>query len=363
MKIAIVHDELLRKGGAERVVISLHKLFPDADIFTSAYNPDTTFEYFKECNIVTSFLQKVVKGDKMFMALFFPFGILAFRSFNFEGYDLIIISSAHGAQYIKKPKNALVIHYAHFLFRLIWEPESYNFYNKRLIKLFLWTPIRLLQKIDKYLTIRADHVVFNSQRTRDAYLKVFNPDKHQVIHPPIEIDSYSGDSEIGNYFLIVSRLEPYKKVSLVVEAFRQLDESLIVVGSGSQFAEINSQLPDNVSLEGNVSNDRLIQLYANCRAFIFPQLEDFGITPLEANAFGKPVIAYGKGGVLETMIPKGHSNPTALFFNEQSVMAIRAALTDFEPTEYSAQDCIKNAMRFSESNFHDKILQVINDNT
>ena len=363
MKTAIVHDELLRRGGAERVVISLHKLYPNATIFTSAYEPDSTFEYFKSCAIKTTFLNKWVRNEKQLMLLFFPFGMLAMKSLNLKGYDLIILSSAHGAQYIRKPKGAKVINYAHYVFRLVWEPESYAWFQNSLIRTITKPTFYFLRKLDKWLNVNADYTIFNSKRTQKTYLEVFNGLKnYSVINPPVSLDQFSPTDQVGDFYLVVSRMEPYKRVDLVIKAFQSLsDKKLIVVGSGTQKSVLQQMASghDNISFEEGVSQERLRDLYAICKALIFPQVEDFGITPLEANASGRPVIAYGEGGVLETMIPYGRSNPTAVFFDEQNADSLISAIHLFESVHFLQEDCLNNVKRFEQKYFHEKIQESV----
>lgn len=363
LKVAIVHDELLRKGGAERVVISMHKTFPSAHIYTLAYNQDTTFEYFKTCTIITSFLDRFVNDEKMLMKLFFPFGIMAMRAFNLKDYDLVILSSAHGAQYIRKQTGNTVVNYAHYVFRLIWEPESYTFYRKH--KWILNPLFKGLQWLDKRLNVRADFTIFNSSKTQKKYLEVFpGTTNYRIINPPISLNQFvPSNTDDHGYYLIVSRFEPYKRVDLVIEAFKAFAErKLIVVGKGTLRNQLmaSSKGFDNIVFKEEVSNNDLKKLYRDCRALIFPQVEDFGITPLEANASGRPVIAFNQGGVLETMIPYGQPRPTAVFFENQQVDALNEAILIFEKLSFKKQDCVDNVRRFDEGTFQNKLLEYSN---
>ncbi len=361
MKVAIVHDELLRKGGAERVVISIHKLYPEADIFTIAYRPDSTFQYFKKCNVKTSFLNSIVSDERWLMLLFFPLGIMAVRRFDLSGYDLVILSSAHGAQYIKRSPTTRVINYAHYVFRLIWRPESYNFFKNRLTAWLLNPIIRLLKAMDLKMNVRADLTIFNSMNSQKTYLNIHKETvNHVVLNPPIDFSLSELTMEPGKYFLVVSRLEPYKKVDLVVDVFKNLsNEVLIIVGSGTLEAALKKQASGNKNIQflKNISQERLTELYTNSKALIFPQEEDFGITPLESNACGVPVIAYKKGGVLETMV----ENKTAIFFNEQSKTALIEAIGSFYECSFDKAEIAKNALRFAEDKFHEKLKGLVQD--
>lgn len=360
MKVAIVHDELLRKGGAERVVISLHKLYPTADIFTIAYRPDSTYEYFKKCVVKTTFLNALVSSEKWLMALFFPFGFWAMRSLDLKEYDLIILSSAHGAQYIKKPKGSKVINYAHYVFRLIWEPESYDFLTSSWARIITYPVFKCLRFFDKVFNVQSDFIIFNSSKTKKKYCEVFtnlSADRLDVINPPVDLSGFHTSSTQGDFFLVVSRFEPYKKVDLVITTFREIDKKLIIVGSGTMEDELREMAKDasNISFEIGVTDARLKELYSNCNALIFPQVEDFGITPLECNASGRPIIAFAKGGVLETMV----EDKTAVFFREQTLESLGQAIQRFANTEFSQEAIVANAGRFDEPRFHDKIKSVI----
>ncbi|HEX8460760.1 MAG TPA: glycosyltransferase [Segetibacter sp.] len=362
MRIAIVHDELVRHGGAEQVLISFHKAFPEAPIYTISYNPETTFREFKSCTIKTSWFGKFVKDAKNLKRFFFPFGILAMRQLEVTGYDVVLVSTTHSAKYVKVDPDSLLITYCHTPFRLAWRPESYKviakagFLKRRLFDIV----INFLRSLDKKYAERTDWFLTNAREVVPRILAAYNPKRNvTVINPPVKCNNFYVSNIIGDYYLVVSRFEPYKKVDLVIEAFNKMPEKkLLIVGAGSMEAELKSMAGNNITFRSGLSSQELADVYSQCKAFIFPPLEDYGITPLEANASGRPVIAYGKGGVVDTMIPVSEFNKqkaTAVFFNEQTVESLTNAISLFETYSFNPDFIRRHAEKFDESSFIDKL--------
>lgn len=362
MKLAIVHDELVRKGGAEQVVLSFHKAYPDAIIHTLSYNPETTFQEFKECNIITSWFGKFIKDEKKLKLFFFPFGILAMRQMHLKGYDVVLQSSTHCSKYVRVDPGTLVLTYCHTPFRLIWRPDSYKeVVNSGIIKRKLYNVvIKMLRKIDKKYADRTDWFITNAREVVPRIVEAYQPrNKVPVINPPVKCRNFYVANEPGEYYLVVSRFEPYKKVDLVIDVFNEMqDKKLVIVGTGSMEVGLKKKAGKNISFLTSLSTEELADVYAKSKAFIFPQLEDYGITPLEANASGRPVIAYGKGGVLDTMIPVTQNNPqkaTAVFFEDQSKVSLISAILAFEKMTFDPLFIRAHAETFDESSFVDKI--------
>lgn len=357
MKIAIVHDELVRKGGAEQVVISFAKSFPKAPIYTLSYNQEKTYPYFRGKDIRTSFFGKFVKNERWVRRLFFPFGIIAMHQLDLSEYDVVLQSTTHCSKYVKVGPNTLVLTYCHTPFRLVWRPESYSrVKNSNPVMRFLFDKvIGMLKHIDYKAAQRTDHFITNSNEVVPRILSAYGPKNGvAVIHPSVKMDDFYVAEEAKDYYLMVSRFEPYKKVDLVIEAFNQMpDKKLIIVGKGSLEDKLKKMAGSNVTFLSNLDSDHLAKLFAECRALIFPQHEDYGITPLEAAASGRPVIAYGAGGVLDTMVPyKGNADEaTALFFHQQTVPALHAAIEKFEQLQFNATYIKKHAERFREESF------------
>jgi glycosyltransferase involved in cell wall biosynthesis len=367
MKVAIVHDELMRRGGAEQVVLTMLKAFPTADIYTLAYNPNGTYPEYKEykSKIHTSKLQFLNKDVGIMQKTYFPFGIWAMKSMEVKGYDVVLISNTHSAKYVDIDPKALIFIYTYTPFRLAWNPTSYSQYNNSK-GAFRWVfdqLIKYLKKVDKaaaqkghyFLGMTAETV----QRIKDAY----EVQTVKVIPPDVKCRNFHVSEKPKDYFLLVSRLEYYKKADLAIEVFNQLGLKLIVVGNGSKAQELKALAKDNIEFRSGLSSVELSEVYANCKALIFPQYEDYGLTPLEANASGRPVIAYGIGGVLETMIPytNNASKATAIFFNEQTKESLIDAIHLYETLEFDPSFIRKHAERYDESVFIDQIQHFIKE--
>lgn len=364
MKIAIVHDDLMRRGGGEQVALTMMRAFPNADLYTLCYQPHLTYEEFKYYKVHTSIFQKFVKTEKMMKWLFFPFGLLSMKLLKLRNYDIIIISGTFCGKYISYSKNAKVFLYIHTPFRLVWNPTSYNEYNKsRGILRFLFnTVIAILRNIDKKEARRASFYLCNSKETEIKIQEAYGINNLTIINPPVKCNNfYIDDFSPKNYYLIVSRLEFYKKVDLAIEVFNDLGYPLIIVGNGSKKNELMALAKENIEFRSGLSANELSKLYANCKALIFPQHEDYGITPLEANASGRPVIAYGAGGILETMEPykEGCNQFTSVFFKKQTKESLLDAIKTFEQLSVDSNFIREHALKFDESVFIKKLLAVV----
>jgi len=366
MKVAIVHDELVRRGGAEQVVLDMHNAYPEADIYTLCYNPEKTYEEFKTAKIFTSWFQYIGKSEKLIKLLYFPFAILAMRSFNLKGYDIVLISTTHCGKFVRADKNASVVTYCHTPFRLAWRPFSYSIVkssNLLIRNIFLFAS-RILRKLDLMAAKASDFYLTNSKEVKARIEESYNPDKAvSIINPAAKLDNFYISLEDKDYYLVVSRLEDYKMVDLVVKSFNEMpDKNLIIVGTGSKEQELKALAGSNISFRKGQTSAQLAKLYANCKALIFPQHEDYGITPLEAAASGRPVIAYGVGGVRETMVPyTGDSSKcTAVFFEEQTTGSLISAIEKSEELEFNPVFIRSHAKLFSAPNFIAKLTGFIN---
>ncbi|CAN5138229.1 glycosyltransferase family 4 protein [soil metagenome] len=367
MKLAIVHDDLVRRGGAEQVASYFHLAFPEAPIYTLAYRPYATYEIFRECEVRTSFLQPVILNEKIMKATFFPFGIIAMKNMDLTAFDVILISSTFCGKYIKVSPHALVINYCHTPFRLAWDPESYHQYEQSegLKKILFKRIIKSLKKIDYQAAQRTDFYLTNSHEVRSRIRKFYNyPKEIFVINPPVDCDKFYISKEIKDYFLVVSRLEYYKRIDLVIDLFNKLNFPLIIVGKGTMLSDLKSRAKKNIIFKSNLSTEELATLFSECKALIFPQYEDYGITPLEANASGRPVIAYAKGGVLETMIPYSENNAdksTAVFFPEQTEESLETALNIFNSVSFNSTFIKNHSKKFHKNLFISKIKNFVQE--
>ncbi|MFD1258895.1 glycosyltransferase [Mucilaginibacter terrae] len=357
MRVAIIHDELMRRGGAEQVVLTMLKAFPDADIYTIAYNSEGTYPEYKEYKekINTSSFQIFSKSIKLMQKFYFPWGIIAMKAVKVTDYDIVIISNTHCAKYVNIDSKALVFIYTYTPFRLAWNPSSYSQYNnaKGVFKWIFDKVISCLKYIDFKAALRGDYFLAMTEETAQRIKDAYKVDDIKIIQPDVKTRNFYVSKQPGDYYLVVSRLEHYKKVDLAIEAFNELGLKLIVVGNGTKAAELKAMAKNNIEFKSGLSSKELADLYANCKAFVFPQHEDYGITPLEANASGRPVIAYGKGGVLETMIPYDvhESKCTAVFFNDQTAESLINAVKTAEHLIFDPAFIRKHAELFDENVF------------
>jgi glycosyltransferase involved in cell wall biosynthesis len=367
MKIAIVQDELIRRGGAERVVLCFHHAFPDAPIYTSAYRPNDTYPEYKECDIRTSWFDKIVKNEEELKQYFFPLGVIAMKMLDLTEFDVIIQCGTHCSKYVKVHKKAVVFTYCFTPFRLAWNPRSYlEYLNSTGLKRVAYNIlIRILRKIDKKAAQRTDFFIGmtdeTAERIRVAY-DVKRPIK--IIPPSVSTENFFVSKETGDYYFILSRLEFYKKVDLVINAFNKLNKKLIIVGKGSKEEELKSIAGPAISFRKGLPYEEVAELYSKCKAFLMPQHEDYGITPLEANASGRPVIAYAKGGVLETMIPykDDAKKATALFFDDQTEESLIEAINRFETLEFDSSFIRKYSENYDDKIFTDRVYQFVMEN-
>lgn len=358
MKIAIVHDYLNQYGGAERVVESLCKIFDDAPIFTSIYFPDQVSDYFKNKIVHTSFMQHIPFIKKHFKKYLFLYPI-AFERLKIEDYDVVLSSSSAFGKGVKLDKNICHICYCHNPMRFVWDYDNYinlERINKILLKILPFI-IKRLKKWDLKTSQRVNYFVANSNNVRNRIKNFYGRDA-EVIFPPVDTNKFNISRNHEDYFLIVSRLNSYKRIELAIQAFNELKYKLKIVGEGPFKDELlKMALKDNIEFAGKVDEKELIRLYSNCRALIFPGEEDFGIVPIEAQASGRPVIAFGGGGALETVI----DNVTGLFFYEQKPLALKDRILEFINIEnnFDPEIIRKHALSFDEEVFKKKIIDFI----
>lgn len=367
MKVAIVHDDFMRRGGAERVAKVIHDTYPSGPIYTLAYNPNLTYPEIAKKNVITSWFNFLAKNEKIMKYLFFPLGMLAMRSIKIKGYDLVIISSTYCGKYVRVPKETIVVTYCYTPFRLAWDPNSYLIYQQSYLlrNLILKPIISIIKYFDYKAAQRTNYFIGMTKETGLRIKNAYKPknDIH-LIKPPVDLKNYSPSLIDKDYYLLVSRLEYYKKVDLVVDAFNLLGKKLIIIGNGTLKKDLEKKSHDNITFLNNLGNKDLAKYYAECKCFIFPQHEDYGITPLEACASGRPVIAYSKGGVNDTMIPfdpvrNNASTATALFFDEQTIESLIEAVRIFENLDFNKDFLVNHAKGFSEDIFKNQLMDFI----
>ena len=357
MKVALVHDYLKQMGGAERVVIALHEIFPDAPIYTSIYDPERVDPAFRQMDIRTTFMQKLPLVTKHHQP-YLPFYPFAMESLDLRGYDLVLSSSsAFGKGVITRPET-MHICYCHTPMRWCWnyteyvEREQLGGMARRVLPIMI-TGLRVW---DQTSAMRVDHFIANSPVVAERIAKYYRREA-VVIPPPVEAQRFPFDpaTRPEEYFLIVSRLIPYKRIDLAIEACNQLQLPLVIIGSGRDEARLRRLAGPTIRFMGRLSDEEVLHYYTHCRAFLFPGEEDFGITPLEAQAAGRPVIAYGAGGALASVI----EGVTGLFFREQTAASVAATLAAFDERQFDAQAIRNHALEFDLPRFHRRILQFI----
>lgn len=357
MKIALVYDHVNKIGGAERIVESLHELYPEAPIYTAVYNPQTA-PWAKKYTVVTSFMQKL-PWAKLYHELYPILPTFAFESFNFNSFDLVIsVTSAEAKSIITSPRT---VHICYCLTptRYLWS-HSRDYFRNPLFKMISMPFISLLRTQDFISSRRPDCFIAISETVK-ARIKKYYGQSSQVIYPPVDTENFYPQKKPrrGSYFLIVSRLVQYKKINLAIEAFNELKLSLKIVGQGLAQKELKQMGGPTIEFLEHLTDDKLRRYYQNCRAFIFPQEEDFGIAALEAMACGKPVLAFKSGGALE-LIKQGE---TGEFFFPQTKAALIRGIKTVIQKDYSPEKCRRQAEKFSKKNFQLTFKQFINLNS
>ena len=362
MKVALIHDWLTGVRGGERCLEVFCELFPQAHLYTLLHIPGSVSPVIEKMAIKTSFIQNLPfskRGYRKYLPLF-P---MAVESFNLKGYDLILSCSHCVAKGIITPPDALHISYVFTPMRYVWDMygEYFGENKKRIIPFFthylrMWD-VTSSQRVDNFVCI-SNHV---ANRIKKYYRR-----EAEVVYPPVDVDRFRKREKKEDYFLIVSSFAPYKKIDLAIKAFGQLGYPLKIIGSGSEEKRLKSMAPSNAEFLGWQSDEVVADYYSRCRALIFPGEEDLGIVPLEAMASGKPVIAYGKGGARETIMPYGLKNkrgetPTGIFFYEQSVASLIDAVKQFDriEKEFDPSAIRKHALQWDRRHFKKKMEKII----
>ncbi|MFD0671337.1 glycosyltransferase family 4 protein [Cohnella sp. GCM10027633] len=367
MKVAIVHDWLVVYAGAEKVLEQLLILYPDADLFSIVdFLPPAEREFIRHKPVRTSFIQRLPLSRSKFR-LYLVLMPYAVERFDLSEYDLVLSSSYAVAKGVITGPGQIHISYVHTPIRYAWDMHHRYLKEHGLTRGFrgavaTWMLHRIRQW-DARTANGVDSVIANSRYVANRIWKVYR--RHStVIHPPVDIDSFKLETNKQDYYLTASRLVPYKRIDLIVEAFSKMpDKRLVVIGDGPEYAKIKSMAAPNVTLLGYQPSEQLVRHMQQARAFLFAAEEDFGIIPVEAQSCGTPVIAYGKGGALETVRGLEQDRPTGVFFKHQSVASIMEAIGEFEDNEYriAYEECRANALRFSADIFRQRILQHVQE--
>ena len=355
LRIALVHDWLTGMRGGEKVLEVFCELYPQATLFTLLHNRGSVSETIERMEIRTSFIDRLpLKATKY--RNYLPLFPRAIESLDFSGFDLILSSSHAVAKGARPAPGALHICYCNTPMRYVWELYEEYFGRGRagvVTRAAMSIVAPRLREWDVRSSDRVNFFVANSRNVADRIRQYYRKPA-DVIHPPVNVNQFVVSEKDEGYYLVVSALVPYKRVDLAIETFNQLGERLLVVGTGPESKRLQSIANKNIQFLGWQNDLELSRLYAGCRALIFPGIEDFGIVPLEAMASGKPVIAFGKGGALETVIDDPRF-PTGLFFREQSVQALKDTVAKFSSSQFDPHMIRAHAERFARPQFKEKI--------
>ena len=362
LRVAFVYDRITKIGGAERVLMAMHEIWPDAPIYTAVYDSDGA-TWADGIRIIPSFLQRVVFAKKHheWFAWITP---MAFETFNFDAFDVVIsVTSAEAKNIITKP-HTLHICYCLTPTRYLW--SGYNEYSGLtsiglpgwLVRIGFTSIVQILRSWDLIASMRPDTYIAISQLVSKRISKFYKKHVHSVIYPPVTIDDYVSAKNKNTRqlpFLLVSRLVRYKRIDIVVEAFNALGWPLVIVGDGAERNSLKNMAQKNIRFAGFVTESTLKEYYKNCRAFVFAGSEDFGIAAVEALAAGKPVIAYRNSGLTEVIQP----GITGELFDVQSPESLIATLNIFNNKWYDSYFCIERAKQFSKENFKTQMKQTV----
>ena len=359
MRLAIVHDYLNQYGGAERVLESLHDLYPEAPIYTSIYDPPRLPAFYREWDIRTSFMQRL-PGVSSHHQAYLPCYPVAFESFDFSEYDVVLSNSSAWCKAVVTPPETVHVCYCLTPMRWAWRYHDYVERERlgRLARFGLPAAMTALRMWDVSSSQRVDRFAAISTAVAARIRKYYGREA-VVIYPPVATERFATSRLPGDYYLVVSRLIPYKRVDLAVEAFNQLGLPLKVVGDGRDRPALATRAARNVELLGRVSDAEVAELLHGCRAFVFPGEEDFGIAPVEAQAAGRPVVAFGAGGALDTVI----DGETGVHFREQTVESVVAAVRRLESLSFDAERIAAHARRFDTSVFRRQIAALVSGAT
>lgn len=367
INIGIVADWLVTYAGSEKVIKEFIDVFPSSELYSVVdFLSDSNRELFSGKKAKTTFIQKMPFAKSKYQK-YLPLMPLAIEQLDMSGHDVILSSSHAVAKGILTGPDQLHISYVHSPIRYAWDLQHQYLRESGLsegLKGFIAKYLLHKIRIWDYRTANGvDHFIANSKFISRRIHKVYGRSS-DVIYPPVDVNNFTLNENKDNYYFTASRLVPYKRIDLIVDAFNEMPEKkLVVVGDGSEMDKIKSKAKGNIEILGYQPNNIMQKHMQNAKAFVFAAEEDFGITPVEAQACGTPVIAFGKGGVLETIIPEGNQNPTGVFFDKQEPGSIIGSVNKFESMQdlFEPTECRRNAEKFSEERFRTEINTYIRD--
>ena len=357
---ALIHDYLAQSGGAERVVAVLHDLFPAAPLYTSVYDPKATLACFSKMDVRTSFLQRSFLSSRRFHKFALGLYPLAFEQFDLTDYTLVISSSSSFAKGVITNPETCHICYCHTPARFAWRQHEYLQQSRltRLLTPWMRGMISNLRQSDFDSAQRVDYFIANSHNVAGRIRKYYRREADAVIYPPVETQRFTPvpAHEIGDHYLVVSRLVGYKRIDLAIEACNRLQVPLRIAGTGPEYRSLRRLAGPTIQFLGRLTDAQVAHEYARCRALIFPGEEDFGLTPVECMASGRPVVAYGRGGALETVT----AGKTGVFFEEQTPEAVMKAIQELAEMPVVPEMLQAEAFRFDTSVFAQKMSDFVN---
>ena len=350
MKTALVYDRINKFGGAERVLLALHEIFPDAPLYTSVYD-SIAAPWAKVFDVRTSFIQKLPIPKTAHE--YYPFLMgSAFETFNFDEYDVVIsVTHEFAKAIITKPQTKHIC-YCLTPTSYLWSGYDQYFSNKPFLKFISKPMINYLRWYDKIICHRPDRYIAISKTVQNRIKKYYGLES-DVIYPPVDLARGPLAKQEDLFFLIVSRLVPNKRIDIAVKAFNKLGLPLKIIGSGRELNRLKNLSKNNIEFLGHLTDEQVKGYYERCRAVIIPGEDDFNIVAVEAQSYGKPVIAYRAGGVTETVI----ENKTGYFFNEQTVESLTETVQKFKSLK--STDCVANAQKYSKERFKQEFLNYV----
>lgn len=352
-KIALVHDYFIQMGGAERVAAAMHEFFPAAPMYTTVALTHRLPQSLRAADVRTSAMQWLPGIERRFRHYFmlYPWAV---KSLDLSQYDLILSSSSGYAKGVRRHRNAIHICYCHTPMRWVWRYEDYAAREgfSRAARAVLPPMLSALKRWDLSASQQPDYYIANSRVVARRIKKIYGRDA-TVIHPPIETDRFALAEKIDDYYLVLSRLMPYKRIDLAIEACNLLKRPLVIIGDGPDRQRLEKLAGPTIRFLGRQPDSVVSRRASRCRALLFPGEEDFGMSPLEVNAAGRPVIAYKGGGAIETVV----DGETGLFFDEQTPRSLAAAIEEFETRTWFPHAIRQHALKFDSTVFSFRMLQ------
>ena len=353
MRVAFVHDYLTQLGGAERVLAEMHALYPLAPVYTSLYDRRAMGPLFENIEIRTSWLQRIPGATRRFRAML-PLYPRAFESLDLRGFDLVISSTTSFAKGVVVPSGTLHVSYMNTPTRFLWYPQEYAFeIVPALARPALRAALPGLRRWDYSAAQRPNHIIANSRNVAARILACYHRES-DIAPCPVDLSKFAPSDVQDDYYLVVARLLPYKRVALAIEATEAVGARLVIIGTGPEEERLRRMAGQRVRFAGHVDDAQRRELFARARAVIVPGVEDYGLVALEAAASGRPVIAFGAGGSLETVV----EGETGSFFREPTSNALAAALQSFVPEAFSRERLVRHAQQFSPERFRQRVREL-----